>query len=1054
MRCRRCSTRGADDGERLLPALPLRLPRARRDARAADAAAPGRCCSCSAASRSRHGRRRWRSCRRSSSRPLLLGVIERTSRGVARRSRRSTASSSAAPCSRSRRRSLRGRSPLTLLGAYRAATTSSYSVGGDPPLPALARRRARPLPRRDPVRRAARAVARRRARCRPAARAFAAASLPVSRLADRRGRGVRLAAVGAADRGAEHVLPRAARADRAASRSGARVVPRRVGAARRGRAPSPASCRVTSRSPGSSARAPCPTRSRCCRGGGCRTTGSAATSCAARRSPSALVAAALFVAAAAPVRSLALPAARRRRTSSLTDVHRRATAATGSTSDVASARSGPASRCRTATGSTAPSGATPTSPSSGSATADAHTGLGERVLQPQRPHGLRPRRRRRRPTAARDGGARACDGGSLADAAGRVVAPSTCSPTATPTSTGKVVASDPAASSLYRVDGPLVLQTHVTGRLPHDTWSGRHVTYTRVRLHRRQALGRAAERPAAVLARPGRDRDGGRQVLGVARVPPIGERRRSPCRCARADARLPRRFTSAHAALAGRRSCRARPTRARSASHFLHFDFRPMRIAFDVSPLSHERTGVNNYIRGSLAGSPRRAAERGRRGRRVRADLARRASASIPEALAGHRRRAAARRRCPARTAGAPPGRCSATRRPSAGSARSTRSTSPTGCTRRSARGVRATTIHDLVPLHHPEWTTRRTRSMHGRKYRNAARTCDVIFANSAFTADDVAATLGFPRERVLVAHPGIGAEFTRRRRGGRPRRRRTLLTVATLEPRKNLGTLVEAFALLADTGLALVVVGGAGWGEQPQLDRPGHRAARPRHRRRARAPLPRRGGRRLPVAVRGLRHADHRGDGLAARPSSPPSHPSLDEACGDAAVRADPGEPEAIAAAIREALARRDELRALGLAHAAQLLVARDGRDLPRGVPSDSRSARHDAAPPDARRHGALPARAARPPRRRRSTRSRSRRRRALRHASPPTRSGTRGCGADGADVLHCPTFRGPFRVADAARRHRARPRGARGIPSGSTAGRRPTRASPCRASSPRRRG
>ena len=27
-----------------------------------------------------------------------------------------------------------------------------------------------------------------------------------------------------------------------------------------------------------------------------------------------------------------------------------------------------------------------------------------------------------------------------------------------------------------------------------------------------------------------------------------------------------------------------------------------MRIAFDVSPLSHQRTGVNNYIRGSLAG--------------------------------------------------------------------------------------------------------------------------------------------------------------------------------------------------------------------------------------------------------------------------------------------------------------------------------------------------------------------------------------------------------------------------------------------------------------------
>ena len=59
-----------------------------------------------------------------------------------------------------------------------------------------------------------------------------------------------------------------------------------------------------------------------------------------------------------------------------------------------------------------------------------------------------------------------------------------------------------------------------------------------------------------------------------------------------------------------------------------------MRIAFDVSPLSHERTGVNNYIRGSLTGIAEVAQERGDEvvafaptspvGRRV-----------IPEALAG-----------------------------------------------------------------------------------------------------------------------------------------------------------------------------------------------------------------------------------------------------------------------------------------------------------------------------------------------------------------------------------------------------------------------------------
>jgi len=48
-------------------------------------------------------------------------------------------------------------------------------------------------------------------------------------------------------------------------------------------------------------------------------------------------------------------------------------------------------------------------------------------------------------------------------------------------------------------------------------------------------------------------------------------------------------------------------------------------------------------------------------------------------------------------------------------------------------------------------------------------------------------------------------------------------------------------------------------------------------------------------------------------------AHPSLDEACGDAAVRVDPLEPEAIAAGIREALARRGELVQRGLTHAAR---------------------------------------------------------------------------------------------------------------------------------------
>ena len=56
----------------------------------------------------------------------------------------------------------------------------------------------------------------------------------------------------------------------------------------------------------------------------------------------------------------------------------------------------------------------------------------------------------------------------------------------------------------------------------------------------------------------------------------------------------------------------------------VHFDAfvhgsRAVRIVVDVSPLSHPRTGIGNYIRGSLAGMAAAAGGRAR-APRVRAD--------------------------------------------------------------------------------------------------------------------------------------------------------------------------------------------------------------------------------------------------------------------------------------------------------------------------------------------------------------------------------------------------------------------------------------------------
>jgi glycosyltransferase involved in cell wall biosynthesis len=239
--------------------------------------------------------------------------------------------------------------------------------------------------------------------------------------------------------------------------------------------------------------------------------------------------------------------------------------------------------------------------------------------------------------------------------------------------------------------------------------------------------------------------------------------------------------------------------------------------------------------------------------------------------------------------------------------------------------GLRATTIHDLVPLRHPEWVHPQTYRMHSRKYEHAARTCNLIVVNSEFTADEVVELLGFPRERICVAYPGLDPAFAPDGPShdlGRP----YVLTVATLERRKNLETLLEAMTIVrrARPELRLAVAGAPGW-QAPSLEA---------------------------EDVLQLGYVDdadlaalYRGSEVFVYPSRfegfgipiveamacgapvvASAHRSMDEASGDAPVRADPDSAEAIAEGIGRALAGRPPLAARGLEHARRFTARAQG--------------------------------------------------------------------------------------------------------------------------------
>lgn len=133
-------------------------------------------------------------------------------------------------------------------------------------------------------------------------------------------------------------------------------------------------------------------------------------------------------------------------------------------------------------------------------------------------------------------------------------------------------------------------------------------------------------------------------------------------------------------------------------------------------------------------------------------------------------------------------------------------------------------TIHDLSFLRHPEWFRRERAAYYRRAVARSARLAARVLVVSPFTGHEVQDWLGLPPDRIDVTPNGVGTEFTPASAGDCAAIRRKyrlpqrfFLYVGTLEPRKNVPRLIEAWTRIAGaTETDLVVAGRMGWKTEP----------------------------------------------------------------------------------------------------------------------------------------------------------------------------------------------------------------------------------------------
>lgn len=137
--------------------------------------------------------------------------------------------------------------------------------------------------------------------------------------------------------------------------------------------------------------------------------------------------------------------------------------------------------------------------------------------------------------------------------------------------------------------------------------------------------------------------------------------------------------------------------------------------------------------------------------------------------------------------------------------------------------GICVATVHDLSCMHYPEYHPRERVQFMEREFPKTLKRADHFITVSEYVKNEMVSFLGVAPEKITAIHHGVGSEFHPR---STPELTPVLsrynlkcsgylLAVATLEPRKNLDALLEAYMRLSETQrkkTPLVLAGGKGW--------------------------------------------------------------------------------------------------------------------------------------------------------------------------------------------------------------------------------------------------